>query len=1229
MLNYKSIFSYYYGAVRNIIFFTFLLFSTSSFSQAIQMLSICDGDSIFLANSWQKQGGTYISNTPNGPVTTFLTINPLPVITPNFILNGNAQIQAGNVFQLTQAAGGQSGSVWNNIMIDLNQPFHFDIDVYLGCNPTGNANNGGADGIAFVLQPISTSLGSSGGGLGYQNISPSFAVEFDTWQNATDPWYNHIAIQRNGDLNHNGINNLAQPVGIPPGTGSLEDCNWHEAIFSWNPSTFTFSLDFDGVNIINYTGDIVTTIFGGNSNVFWGFTGATGWAYNLQQFRFNYNFSDTTICKHDTITLNSMATAASYNYLWTPNYNISNNSIASPNFYPDSTTLYFLDVSNSYGCTYKDSFTLFVDTVDVIGTSTISNLCYGGSNGQATVLIGGNNSPYTYQWNDLNNQNTQTANNLSAGQYNCIISDNNQCTDTIEVNITEPQQVIFLDIQQACDSYTWIDGNTYTTSNNTATFLYQTNNGCDSLVILDLTINYSSNSTDIQQACDSYTWIDGVTYTQSNSTATYIIPNGNSNGCDSIINLDLTIYLSSSSTDTHQACGFFTWVNGITYIQDNSTATFTIPNGNSNGCDSVITLDLTINNTTSSNEIVNACDSYTWINGITYNQSNSTASYIIPNSNSNGCDSIVFLDLKINYSTTSTDAVQACDSLTWIDGITYTASNNTASFMYQTVDGCDSLVTLDLTINYSATSTDVQQACDSYTWVDGVNYTSSNNTASFMYQTVDGCDSLVSLDLTINYSTSITDVVQACDSYTWIDGITYTQSNSVAIYSIPNGNSNGCDSIITLNLTIFYSYSNIDIIQACDSYTWVDGITYTASNNTANFMYPTIDGCDSLITLDLTINYSTSSTDVIQACDSYTWVDGITYTSSNNTATFMFQTNGGCDSLVTLDLTINYSATSTDVIQACNSYTWVDGITYTASNNTASYIYQTVDGCDSLVTLDLTINYSYSGIDVQYACDSYTWIDGITYTVDNNTATYLYQTIDGCDSLLTLDLSIYFSSASIDIHQACSSFTWINGITYTQSTTTASYLIANGNSNGCDSIITLHLTILQSPVANFSYNQFNLCYPEIEFVNTSDNFTGCFWEFGDNDTTYYLNPHHTYEEPGKYLVTLFVDNMSGCIDSTSYTIDVDRETFFIPNSFTPNTDDLNNVFKVYSESVNEINLYIYNRWGETIFYTNNINNGWDGTFLNELCQEGIYSWRLDYFCSDEMVSKMGILRLIR
>ena len=115
-------------------------------------------------------------------------------------------------------------------------------------------------------------------------------------------------------------------------------------------------------------------------------------------------------------------------------------------------------------------------------------------------------------------------------------------------------------------------------------------------------------------------------------------------------------------------------------------------------------------------------------------------------------------------------------------------------------------------------------------------------------------------------------------------------------------------------------------------------------------------GCDSVVTLDLTINNFSSSTDIIIACDSYTWVDGNTYTASNNSATYTTTNVAGCDSVVTLDLTINYSNTGTDVITACDSYTWVDGNTYTASNNTATYTTTNAAGCDSVVALDLTIN---------------------------------------------------------------------------------------------------------------------------------------------------------------------------------------------------------------------------------------------------------------------------------
>ena len=129
-------------------------------------ITICDGDSALIYGNWQNSGGIYT----NGSLTTTLVINPLPIITPNFVLNGNAQIQPGNVFQLTSANNTQSGSVWNNVQINLNYPFHFNIDVFLGCN------NGGADGMAFVLQPISTSIGSGGGGLGYCGLLGHYTI---------------------------------------------------------------------------------------------------------------------------------------------------------------------------------------------------------------------------------------------------------------------------------------------------------------------------------------------------------------------------------------------------------------------------------------------------------------------------------------------------------------------------------------------------------------------------------------------------------------------------------------------------------------------------------------------------------------------------------------------------------------------------------------------------------------------------------------------------------------------------------------------------------------------------------------------------------------------------------------------------------------------------------------------------------------------------------------------
>lgn len=332
-----------------------------------------------------------------------------------------------------------------------------------------------------------------------------------------------------------------------------------------------------------------------------------------------------------------------------------------------------------------------------------------------------------------------------------------------------------------------------------------------------------------------------------------------------------------------------------------------------------------------------------------------------------------------------------------------------------------------------------QSSTDNITFSDisgatGNTYTSSQSSDTYyrFYTTCSGfTDTSASVLVTTNSISSGTDVISACESYTWIDGNTYTSSNNTATYILTNAA--GCDSVVTLDLTIKYSTTGTDVIIACDSITWMDGNTYTASNVTATYVLTNALGCDSIVTLDLTINYSTSGTDVITTCDSITWMDGITYTASNNTATYVLSNAMGCDSVVRLDLTINYSSIVADVITTCDSIVWIDGNTYTSSNNTATYILPNAIGCDSVIMLDLTINHSTSTTDLVSACDSVTWIDGNTYTADNNSATYMLSSSTGCDSLVTLNLTINhvdtnitINGASISSNDANASYQWID-----------------------------------------------------------------------------------------------------------------------------------------------------------------------------------------------------------
>jgi gliding motility-associated-like protein len=198
-----------------------------------------------------------------------------------YYLIGSATQDNCNCYTLTPDLNSVNGSVWNIYKISLRDSFDFRFNVFLG-----STDAMGADGIAFVLQPISTQIGTQGGGLGFAGVSPSVGVTIDTWQNAdgNDPVFDHIAIQKNGDLIHGTQNSLTSPVTALANQDNIEDGKWHMLRVQWDPVSKVLKASMDGIDRVSTTVDLVADIFRNDPMVYWGFTASTGGARNLQRF---------------------------------------------------------------------------------------------------------------------------------------------------------------------------------------------------------------------------------------------------------------------------------------------------------------------------------------------------------------------------------------------------------------------------------------------------------------------------------------------------------------------------------------------------------------------------------------------------------------------------------------------------------------------------------------------------------------------------------------------------------------------------------------------------------------------------------------------------------------------------------------------------------------------------------------------------------------------------------
>lgn len=528
--------------------------------------------------------------------------------------------------------------------------------------------------------------------------------------------------------------------------------------------------------------------------------------------------------------------------------------------------------------------------------------------------------------------------------------------------------------------------------------------------------------------------------------------------------------------------------------------------------------------------------------------------------NSGGLDYIAYINLQVNPVYNENLNVSICQGESYsFNGQTYNATCTQTAYL-QTAAGCDSTVVLNLTVNPKVYNEFSYIACDSFVW-NQVTYRETGDYIQTL-QSATGCDSIVTLHLTVNHSAATEDSMQLCRSSLpfYYKGVIIGETTPEhSIISVPLVTANGCDSVVSMHLTIVDVLTHEFSETACDSYTWA-GTTYTTGGDKVKTFTSSL-GCDSVVTLHLTIYQSVSELVEVTICDNdlpYHYINGQIDTTFGegtpdfSTLNFTLSNIHGCDSVVILHLTINHSVTELVEVTECDSYTWNDS-TYTQSG-TYQQTFTAANGCDSTVTLNLTINHSVTEPVEVTICEyelPYHYVNGqidTTFEVGTSylsTLNYTFSTIHGCDSNVVLHVTVVpaytpvisisgaltpcqSSSATLGVTGNYSAYEWSNGITASTVTITEPgyYWVSVIDSNGCTGT---------SEMTHVGISDLITETPSICMVGVDNGHNLVVWEeLSDPDVSYYkLYRENNQANVFEPLAMISADSLNAYEDMTA------------------------------------------------------------------------------------------------
>ncbi len=602
------------------------------------------------------------------------------------------------------------------------------------------------------------------------------------------------------------------------------------------------------------------------------------------------------------------------------------------------------------------------------------------------------------------------------------------------------------------ESYT-VGTNTYTATGSYDNF-FVTPAGCDSLLTLNLTVLPTPQTTLTQNICNGESFTVGTSTYSATGIYTDVLTAAN--GCDSTVTLNLTVLPTPQTTLTISICDNETYSVGTSTY--NLSGTYTDVLTASNGCDSTVTLNLTVLPTFQTTLTESICNGESFTVGTS--AYSATGVYTDLLTASNGCDSTVTLNLTVlpTPQVTLTEAI--CAGETFSVG----SSNYTTSGVYTNVltatNGCDSTVTLNLTVHPIPVTNIVTSVCTGASYTVGTSVYTVGGSYRDTLVAVTGCDSIVNLTLTITsfYETNLTRSICEGESVT-IGSSTYTISGSYQDVFIAQ---DGCDSLVNLALTVFpIPVTNlVQVICQGESFS-VGSSTYTTSGMYQDVL-TAVTGCDSIVNLNLTVNPTFTTTLTEAICDGESFTVGTSTYTTSGTYTDVLTASNGCDSTVTLNLTVHPIPMTNLVRTICAGESFTVGSSSFNTSGTFQTILTAATGCDSIVNLNLTVRAPIATTLTRAICDGENFTVGTSSYTTSGTFTDVLTSVTGCDSTVTLNLTVHPIPMTNLVRTICAgeSFT-VGSSTFNTSGTFQTILTA---ATGCDSIVNLNLTV-RAPIA--------------------------------------------------------------------------------------------------------------------------------------------------------------------